>query len=82
MAECSAQDLLEAGKCFQCATKKELAIIQLQLLCEILDGGGGGGTQVFDTYPAAPTDPTKAALSYPSGGGTLYQWDVASQTWL
>lgn len=81
MATCSADTLLEAGKCFQCLTKKELQIVIAQLLCEI-EADGGGVLQVFANYPAAPTDPTRAALSYPSGGGTLYQWDVATQAWL
>lgn len=40
-------------------------------------GGGGGGTlQVFEgRAPAAPDDAAKAALNYPSGGGTLTQWN-------
>lgn len=83
MSSCSTSELLASGACFQCLTKKELQIVIAQLLCEISSSGGGGGTpQVFDTYPAVPDDPTKAALSYPSGGGTLYQWDVGSQTWV
>lgn len=47
-------------------------------------GGGGGGTiQVYeDRDPAAPDDPTKAAVSYPSGGGTLTQWDTVAQAWV
>jgi hypothetical protein len=81
MATCSAETLLEAGKCFQCLTKKELQIVITQLLCEIQDANSGVRT-VFDTYPAAPDDPTGAALSYPSGGGTLYQWDVGTQAWV
>lgn len=40
MATCSPSDLLEAGKCFQCLTKKELQIVIAQLLCEINQGGG------------------------------------------
>ncbi len=43
-------------------------------------GGGGGTTQVYTgaAPPAAPTDPTKPALFYPTGGGTLLQWDGAA----
>ena len=83
MAACSASELLESGKCFDCLTKKQLQIVIAQLLCEISAGGGGCGTiQVFANYPAAPTDPTKAALSYPSGGGTLYQWDLVTLAWV
>ena len=84
MAQCSAQDLLTAGACFSCLTKKELQIVIAQLLCEISAEGGGGTTQVFIDYAPGtpPTDPTKPALSYPAGGGSLSQWDVASQTWV
>lgn len=32
--------------------------------------------------PAAPDDPTRPALDYPSGGGSLLQWDVPSQLWV
>lgn len=45
----------------------------------ILAGGGGGGTAVEQVYvgraPADPDDPTKAAVSFPAGGGTLSQYD-------
>lgn len=61
----------------------------LNLLCQLLDlittGGGGGGTvQVYTgaAPPAAPADPTKAALFYPAGGGAVQQWDVGSATWI
>lgn len=54
------------------------------LMCEIADSGGGGGAQevYIGRDPAPPDDPTKPALSFPSGGGTLTQWDVNSQTWV
>jgi hypothetical protein len=44
----------------------------------------GGPMQIFlDYYPSTPpTDPTKPALTYNTGGSTLYQWDVNSQTWV
>jgi len=38
--------------------------------------------QIFDTYPDPPDDPTRAALSYPPGGGTVYTWDVTNQVWV
>jgi len=34
-----------------------------------------------DRTGSPPDDPTKPALSYPTGGGDLSQWDVQSQTW-
>jgi len=40
-------------------------------------------TQVYiDRAPAAPDNPARPALSYPTGGGSLQQWDVISQTWV
>lgn len=32
--------------------------------------------------PAAPDDPTRPAVWYPTGGGSLLQWDVALQAWV
>lgn len=51
------------------------------------DGSGTGGTdnrvlQVFvNRAPAAPDDPNIAALSFPTGGGPLQQWDPLTQSW-
>ena len=43
------------------------------------------GTVTIQVYqglaPIPPFDPTRPALDYPLGGGSLQQWDVASQTW-
>ncbi len=36
MATCSAQELLEASNCLSCLTGPQLAIIQIKLLCQIL----------------------------------------------
>lgn len=50
----------------------------------VVGGGGGAGSvaqQVFQDEPV-PTDPTKPAVSFPTGGGSLTQWDVASQSWV
>jgi hypothetical protein len=55
----------------------------------VIDFGGsiGGGTpgtsQLYQgRAPAAPDDTSKAALSYPDGGGPAQEWDVNSQTWV
>lgn len=37
MATCNINELLDAGKCFACLTPGEMDIIELQLLCEILE---------------------------------------------
>lgn len=39
--------------------------------------------QVYiDRAPAPPDDQSQPALSYPSGGGSLQQWDVATTSWV
>jgi len=39
--------------------------------------------QIYQDHTGSPPDdPTLPALSYPTGGGTLSQWDVDSQTWV
>ena len=45
---------------------------------------GGGILQVYTgTFPpATPDDPTEAAIFYPTGGGSIQQWDIPSQTWV
>lgn len=52
-------------------------------------GGGGGSVQIITGSAAnpniagvIPADPTKAALYYQNGGGTLFQWDVPGQNWV
>ena len=56
----------------------------LTALRGISSGGTGGSTQVFTgaAPPAAPTDPTKAAVFYPTGGGALLQWDIGGAAWV
>lgn len=46
--------------------------------------GGSPGTQVLQDYAPGtpPPNPTMPAVSFPTGGGTLSQWDVPSQTWV
>ena len=47
--------------------------------------GSGSGTQQIYTAaapPAAPADPTKAAIWYPLGGGGQLEWDTVGLTWV
>ena len=41
-------------------------------------------TQVYTgaSPPVAPDDPTRAALYYPTGGGSLLQWSIGTATWV
>lgn len=62
------------------------ANIGCELIQDCIDDGevdvGGGALEVFQPVPAAPDDPTKAALAYPAGGGALRQWDKDTQAWV
>lgn len=45
--------------------------------------GGSGVLQVFeDRAPAAPDDPTVAAISFESGGGSQREWVPSLQAWI
>jgi hypothetical protein len=84
---CDIATLLNEASCFQCLPTGERQVAELALLCTIMTNGGGGGgggtTQVYQDHTGSPPDdPTKAALSFPTGGGPLSQWDVGSQTWV
>lgn len=80
------QSLITYGKCFDCYGASLVEMMELALLDQIFisgGGGGGGSTQVYQGRdPLPPDDPTKGAMSYPVGGGTLTQWDVPTQSWL
>lgn len=39
--------------------------------------------QVYEgRAPAPPDDPTRPALNYPTGGGSLEQWSVGAGAWV
>lgn len=42
---------------------------------------GAGASQIVQNQ-ATPPNTAKPALSYPTGGGTLDQWDPDTQTWV
>ncbi len=79
------QVLAEASKCYVCAfSSGMLPYAILERIAAITGGGGGGGTiQVYENRdPAPPDDPTKAAISEPTGGGTLTFWSPSSAAWV
>lgn len=84
MADTSPSALLEAAKCYACSPPGFWMLYELALLQQIVaNGGGGGGSGTIQVYtgaapPAAPDDPTKPALWYPTGGGGMLQWDGAA----
>lgn len=86
---CDPATLLEQAKCITtCIPPGMMPAVNTALLCQIVDNGGGGGggggsAQIYiDRAPAAPDDPSLPALSYPTGGGPLQQWDVATAAWV
>lgn len=81
------QSLLAYAKCFNCFSNASLGdMMELALLDQIAQsiGGGVGGTQqvYIGRDPLPPDNPALPALSFPSGGGTLTQWDVGTATWV
>ena len=44
MANCDVQTLLNNAACFACLPPGTLSIVELQLLCEILNSSGGTGS--------------------------------------
>jgi hypothetical protein len=48
-----------------------------------LSSGGAALQQIYQDHTgSAPADPTKPAISFPTGGGGISEWNVASQTWI
>ena len=92
---CDPNILLQAAKCFQCYSAKELEMVKAYLLCQITSGGGtGGAIQILSTTDAdpnaadiKPSDTTKAAIFYqdPSVTGGIYNvwhWNIQNQIWV
>ena len=87
--ECNPLDLIEEAFCLTCTIPQQMwPAVKLALLCSIASGGSGGSIQIYQGAFAdpngnvTPDDPTKPALYFPNGGGTLWQFDVPSQTWV
>ena len=81
MAECSTSELLAAGKCFDCLTKKQLQIVIAQLLCDISASGAMDQDIFSGNYAGGePTDtPTGAqAIGIDTSDGTVWYWYSAA----
>lgn len=77
----TATELLQAActSGISCLQERDILIAIAEGINQGGGGGGGGTIQVYEGRdPAPPDDPTKAALNYPVGGGTLTQWDGAA----
>jgi hypothetical protein len=82
------QQILNESGCFLCIPGVTIAdaieIGLLNAIAALLGGSSSSLTQVYTgaAAPAAPNDPTKAALFYPNGGGTEQQWDTVGLAWV
>ena len=85
----TASELMAQIACLKCGIQP--GDVAFLILGAIANGGGGGGGGTIQVYQGAftdpngnlvPDDPTKPALYFITGGGTLWQWDVPSQTWV
>lgn len=84
---CAPATLMSGSKCILCLTEKQLLAAAVYLLCTGGSGGGGSapagaGFILQDATGGPPPDPTRPWLSFPTGGGGISEWDVASQTWI
>lgn len=83
MATCDPQTLLQDAKCFVPLPADQRQAIMVQLLCEILQGGGTGGTCIVCLEgSAAPTDPATCPCSIAYNGlGQFWFWDNLTTSW-
>lgn len=58
MATCDPATLLESGSCFACLNEKQLNMLSAQLLCEIKDVAGGGGSNAVEVAIACSDETT------------------------
>jgi hypothetical protein len=61
MATCNINELLQDGRCWQCLDQDQFQMAVLQLLCDISQSSGGGGTQRVFHGPSDPNGSQVAA---------------------
>ena len=74
---------MEAAKCLQCLSKKELQAVTAQLLCNIYAAGagpGGGLQYVFSEVgpPVGVVPVATAAIYFDTATGVQYNWFLNS----
>jgi len=75
MATCDTASLFANSSCFTCLTLGQWQILELQLLCEILNAGGAGGAGILCGTGAPTSTPTVSCTLYiDTNTGTLYEW--------
>jgi len=73
-------ELNEQIACLKCAVQSGDVPLLILGAVSAVSSGASGAIQVYTgaAPPAAPNDPTKPALYYPTGGGTMLQWNGAA----
>jgi len=64
---CDPNSLGQAAKCFKCLSPNTLLEVQVYLLCQIVNAGGGGGGASFlsgNGSPVGAVTPTSVGQSY------------------
>lgn len=84
MASCDPQSLINNANCLSCLTPFQLALVQTQLLCELLQAGGVGGNSCLlcGLVPPTAAPACSCALYYNSSVGSFYYWDAANSVWV
>lgn len=85
MAACDPATLVKAATCFVCLTPQQINAVQIQLLCEILHGGGTGGQSCIVCVDAdgTPTDPAPCDCSIAYNEvGQFWFWQYLTAQWI
>ena len=76
----TANELLEAAceSKIACLQNRDLLVIIADAIAQSAASAAPQQVYTGAAPPAAPDDPSLPALFYPTGGGTLLQWDGAA----
>lgn len=82
MATCNVDQLMKDAACFACLSPHEMMTIQTQLLCELLQGGGGGTCIVCLDDSEAPTEAATCPCSIAYNQiGQFWFWNSLTSSW-
>ena len=85
MASCDLQTLIAQSNCFACLLPGQAMAVRLQLLCEILQGGGSSGqtclVRVADSGSPTVASTCDAAIAY-NAQGQFWYWQPLTSQWI